>query len=49
MPPAGTPAAQAKPPNELLEIEFINKPVLSAVGYERFVRMIGKCYQTEDE
>lgn len=48
-PAAGAPAVQAKPPNELLEIEFISKPIISAIGFERFVRMIGKCYQEEDE
>jgi hypothetical protein len=43
-PVPGAPVAQPKPPNELLEIEFINKPIISAIGFERFARMIGKCY-----
>ena len=40
---------QAKKPNEILEVEFINKSTLNQVGFERFVTMIGQCYKDEDE
>ena len=52
---ASLPAAQQgmvappKPPSEILQVEFIDKPVISSVGFERFVNMIAQCYRDEDE
>jgi hypothetical protein len=49
-PAAGAPVQQQiKKQNEILEVEFINKPIINQMGYERFVNMIGQCYRDEDE
>lgn len=48
--PLGTILAKPAPVNiELLQIEYIDKPIISAQGFNRFVNMIATCYNDEDE